>query len=140
MWFLSVGGDCTVLWSRCSCGAVGAYLASMHSAGCCAAFGGAKPGGSGIAAYEAPHGNFVEDQPWVLPAPKFSPFPMPSWLNLANSSACWVLRGGCCAWAGVGVGAAGGAACPTPLPKLTEVDIMAGSIWVQSENIALFEL
>lgn len=32
--------------SNCTC--VGVYLASMHSAGCCADLAGAKPGGSGM--------------------------------------------------------------------------------------------
>lgn len=112
------------------------YLASMHSAGWALALGGAKPGGRGMPA-KAPEpqpslGGAVGATPHCCSG-TFSPLGCTdSWLNRANSSCCCADREPALALAFV--------AAVGLLPKFTDVDMIAGSIWVQSENMALFEL
>lgn len=111
---------------------VSRYLASMHSGLCCVCgLGGANPGGRGMPAYcvAAAQGSWRPMAPptWVPAHPCC--FCRPSWLNRANSSCCWWLR------EGTGGAALACCSCCCCLVKLT--DIMAGSIWLQSENMAV---
>lgn len=93
------------------------YLASMHSAGCCGGLAGEKPGGSGMLL----SGMCGPPQPSLPPhgSGSLAPPPgcWPSWLKRAHSSCC----------CGDSPPAPGGG-----LPKFTDVDMMAGSICVQS--------